>query len=355
MDFVLLTAQVFKWLGPGTRGSMNENSKYDRVEATHGRVGLYGFKISMRVFCIAVAVVHLILAITFGALRFLNSDDSNVPKHLLMPVTKSLGAWLNRSDAVNYPTPIGSKLKSECSLATARDSRSPEYYIQPISLYVTTYDTRWAIILFHFLSFAFQLCNSIWSEQYNQTFKNGQTHLSHFLEYSISASIMITTMTIQLGVHDVYTLIGVFCNSWACMIFGFLAQVFHHNNTPKINILYIDWSPHWIAHFSGWVTLIIAITAVVSSLGTFLTCMNEFKLPNFVIPLIIVEMLFFSSFGFIQMLEFIFKPEFDKSANTDSDTQYENRVIWAFRTEFWYILLSLSAKSVLGFVVYFAS
>jgi hypothetical protein len=300
----------------------------------------------------AVAVVHLILSITFGALKFINSDDANVPKHLLMPVTKSLGAWLNKSEAVNYPTPIGNKLKSECSLATQRDSRSPDAYIQPISLYVTTYDTRWAIILFHFLSFVFQFGNSIQSDSYNQAFKLGETHLSHFLEYSISASVMITTMTIQLGVHDVYTLIGVFFNSWACMIFGFLAQILFDNNTPKISILFVSWSPHWLAHIAGWVTLIGSITATLSSLGTFLNCMNGPKLPEFVIPLIFAEMFLFCMFGFIQILEFLRKPHADTQHENDNYTQ---RVIWAFRTEFWYIVSSLLAKSILGFVVYFAS
>jgi hypothetical protein len=306
----------------------------------------------MRAFCITVAIVHLLLSITFVALRFINTDDSKVPKHLLMPVTKNLGAWLNKSEAVRFPTPIGDKLKSECSLATQRDSRSPDAYIQPISLYVTTYDTRWAIILFHFLSFAFQFGNSIWSEGYYSAFKNGETHLSHFLEYSISASVMITTMTIQLGVHDVYTLIGVFCNSWACMIFGFFAQIFYHNNTPKINILFVNWSPHWLAHIAGWVTLIIAITAVLSSLGTFLTCMNGVDLPDFVVPLIVAEVVFFSLFGFIQIWEFFQRLHVPTQHDHDN---YEERVRWAFRTEFWYIVLSLCAKSVLGFVVYFAS
>ena len=331
---------------------MQPADPFPEWERKHGRVGWGAFSISMRAFCITVAIVHLLLSITFVALRFINTDDSKVPKHLLMPVTKNLGAWMNKTEAVKFPTPIGDKLKSECSIATQQDSRSPDYYIQPISLYITTYDTRCAIILFHFLSFAFQLGNSIWSEGYYSAFKNGETHLSHFLEYSISASVMITTMTIQLGVHDIYTLIGVFCNSWACMIFGFLAQILYHNNTPKINILLINWSPHWIAHIAGWVTLIIAITATLSSLGTFLTCINNHKLPDFVVPLIVMEMLFFSSFGLIQILEFVKKPP---AVGDHDHNNKEERVMWAFRTEFWYIVLSLCAKSVLGFVVYFAS
>ena len=344
---------VFKDSGPGTRGNMDVNThEYDTIEKKYGRVGWGGFSISMRAFCMSVAVVHLILSITFGALKFVNTDDYKVPRHLLVPITKNLGAWLNKSEAVNYPTPIGDKLKSECRLATQHDSRSPDAYIQPISLYVTTYDTRWAIILFHFLSFAFQFGNSIQSDGYNQAFKLGETHLSHFLEYSISASVMITTMTVQLGVHDVYTLIGVFFNSWACMIFGFLAQILFDNNTPKINILFVNWSPHWIAHIAGWVTLIISINATVSSLGTFLSCMNGPELPGFVIPLIGAEIICFSVFGLIQISEFTYKPH----AETQHDnTNYETRVRWAFGTEFWYIVFSLIAKSILGFVVYFGS
>jgi hypothetical protein len=338
--------------GPGRVAMDSKKLEYDTTERTYGRVGWGGFSISMRAFCMAVAVVHLTLAITFGALIFINTDDSKVPKHLLIPITRNLGAWLNKSRAVDFPVPIGNSLKSECSLATMHDSRSPDFYIQPLSLYVMTYDTRCAIVLFHFLSFAFQMCNSCRHDSYYQTFKDGQTHLSHFLEYSISASVMITTMSVQLGVHDAYTLVGVFFNGWACMVFGFVAEILFQNNVPKIEILSFKFSPHWIAHIAGWITLVFAVAAAVSSLSAFLTCMDGVRLPDFVIPLITTEMLLFLSFGGVQIVDFLYKPAY---VSTETDTNYEKRVRWAFRVELMYIILSLIAKSVLGFVVYFGS
>jgi hypothetical protein len=303
----------------------------------------------------SAALVHLVLMVVFIVLKLTNSDDYKVPKHLLLPITKNLGVWLNKSEAVNYPVPIGDKLKSECSLATPYDSRSPDFYIQPLSLYITTYDTRWAIILFHFLSFAFQFCNSIFADRYNATFSSGETHLSHFLEYSISASIMITTMSVQLGVQDIYTLMGVFCNSWACMMLGFFAEILFQNNVPKVDILIFKWSPHWIAHISGWVTLCFAVAAVLSSLNTFLTCMNGVELPSFVYPLVVAEMVIFCSFGGVQFWEFCCKPPSDRFTEKEGGPEYKKRVQWAFRVEFWYIVLSLAAKTILGCVVYFCS
>ena len=351
----VLSYRYLKTQGPGRVAMDTKKLEYDNTEKVYGRVGWGGFSISMRAFCMSVAVVHLILSITFGALKFINTDDSKVPKHLLIPITKNLGAWLNKSRAVDFPVPIGNSLKSECSLSTVHDSRSPDFYIQPLSLFVMTYDTRWAIIIFHFLSFAFQMCNSYRHDSYYQTFKDGETHLSHFLEYSISASIMITTMSVQLGVHDIYTLVGVFLNSWACMMFGFLAEILFQNNVPKIDILSFKFSPHWIAHIAGWVTLVFAVAAALSSLNAFLTCMDGVKLPDFVMPLIVSEMLLFLSFGVVQIVGFVYKPAFDSTSNKDTDTDYGKRVRWAFRIELMYIILSVIAKSVLGFVVYFGS
>jgi hypothetical protein len=166
---------------------------------------------------------------------------------------------------------------------------------------------------------------------------------------------MITTMSVQLGVHDIYTLVGVFLNSWACMMFGFLAEILFQNNVPKIDILSFKFSPHWIAHIAGWVTLVFAVAAALSSLNAFLTCMDGVKLPDFVMPLIVSEMLLFLSFGVVQIVGFVYKPAFDSTSNKDNDTDYGKRVRWAFRIELMYIILSVIAKSVLGFVVYFGS
>jgi hypothetical protein len=45
------------------------------------------------------------------------------------------------------------------------------------------------------------------------------------LEYSIIASLMMMALCTQSGVTDVYIFADVFSNTWACMIFGLLANL----------------------------------------------------------------------------------------------------------------------------------
>ena len=324
---------------------------------------LYG-KISIRAYCMSTAVVHLILVVFFSWKSTASSAGDEQFKHLVMPVTKNIGAWLNISEAAGFPIPTTRFLKSECSLLTYHESRVSDAYIQPLSLSVTTYDTRQAIIIFHVFSFAFQFLNCLSEKNYYEIFQYGQTHLSHFIEYSFSASLMITTMSVQLGVLDIYTLLGVFCNGWACMIFGLLAEVMFENNMKAIEVPIITFrkqvsitkakiKPHWIAHIAGWITLVFSIVAVVSNLSTFTTCMDTVRIPSFVYPIVVLEVVFFSAFGVVQIVEFCNKPEFDPDSNTTRDQKYAKRVIWAFITEIAYITLSLFAKTSLGIAIYY--
>jgi len=312
----------------------------------------------------STAFVHFFLVVFFSWKSTASNPGDKLFKHLVLPVTKNLGAWLNISEANGFPTPTTNFLKSECTLLTYHESRVADLYIQPLSLSVTTYDTRQAIIIFHVFSFAFQFLNCLSEKNYYEIFKYGQTHLSHFIEYSFSASLMITTMSVQLGVLDIYTLLGVFCNSWACMIFGLLSEVMFENSMKAIEVPTITLSkqmsfskariqPHWIAHIAGWITLIFSIVAVVSNLSTFTTCMDTVHIPPFVYPIIVLEVVFFSSFGAVQLLEFWKKPKFDADSNTQKDTKYAARVKWAFITEIAYITLSLIAKTSLGMAIYY--
>ena len=318
----------------------------------------------MRAFCMSTAFVHFFLIVFFSWKSTASNPGDELFKHLVLPVTKNLGAWLNISEANGFPTPTTNFLKSECTLLTYHESRVADLYIQPLSLSVTTYDTRQAIIIFHVFSFVFQFLNCLSENNYYEIFQHGQTHLSHFIEYSFSASLMITTMSVQLGVLDIYTLLGVFCNGWACMMFGLLAEVMFENSMKAIEVPMLTYNkrlsitnakipPHWLAHIAGWITLTFSIVAVVSNLSTFTTCMDTVHIPPFVYPIIVLEVVFFSSFGAVQVAEFKYKPKFDSVSNTASDKNYEERVKWAFRTELAYITLSLIAKTSLGMAIYY--
>ena len=322
--------------------------------------------VSVRQMCIITAFLHLGLAVLYSCLIATNYEVSNQSRHLKLPVTKSFGAWMNRTaylesqsvPSANFtPYDIAKVLKDDdsCRPVTPRDSRSNDWYIEPVTLSVTQYDSRIAIVVFHFLSFLFESVSAYDKEAYYSTLKKGQTNLNHFLEYSLSAALMIVTMSVQLEVTDLYTLLGVFCNAWACMIFGFFAEVMFQNNVEPVYVNGKTPIPmHWAAHFAGWVTLAFALVSVVSNMDTFRTCLQVKEIPWFVWGIVCGETVLFGCFGFVQMLTFWKKPRFVHD-HLDNDADRAKRVLWAWRVEWGYVILSLIAKTVLGMLIFFGS
>jgi hypothetical protein len=314
-----------------------------------------GLRFTLHTFCWSVALVHCGIFLFFSTELLKKKDESTLPYHFIIPLTKNMGAWMNKSYAPPPQDHIGDIINDQCTLYTSHESRSPNFYIQQLPLLSSKYDARVAILVFHLLSFLFQFGNCWYEEFYMDTLREGKTHLGHFLEYSVSASLMITTIGVQLGVNEIYTLLGVFFNGWACMVFGFLAEIFFEKGVSKVSLLTVDVYPHTLAHIAGWVTLAAAVASVCSNLYTFQTCVKNTHIPSFVFPLVGVEIAIFSVFGLVQAIGLWKKPKFDGTSNKLGDSNYTKRVNWAFATEFWYILLSLCAKSILGFTIFFGT
>jgi len=162
------------------------------------------------------------------------------------------------------------------------------------------------IIFFFFFSFAFQMMGAYDSGRYYAPLKQGNARRSHLLEYSVSASLMMIIMCLQVGVVDTHTLANVFSNTWACMIFGLLSDVLFEFAMDEClewivfgyRIFKIKYT--WLAHFAGWFTLIIAAAAMMSNIGTFYECLDGIKLPDKVFAAIVIETCLFFCFGTVQ-------------------------------------------------------
>ena len=333
-------------------GTSDTGNRDDIFKKTHESFQKWWF-FSILWFCRIAAHVHLALFVLYIALIIWQDNTELIPR-LVTPVTQSMGAWIrkNESAPIIAHGPVV-KLSDSCHLLDARNARSPKYYVEPMILEYGSMDTRWTIAIFHFLSFAFQALNSWVEEDYMRVMKDGNSSMSHFIEYSFSASLMLISMCAQLGVTDLFIIVNVFGNSWGCMIFGFFAEMFFET-APDSGISFkfagktVHLRNHWLAHFSGWVTLLVAMSAMLSNLGLFLTCSPEaVKIPWFVWVIIVGESILFLFFGAVQACEFCYKP-------TDKE-KYEQRVIWALRTEYWYVSLSITAKVLLGALIYFGN
>jgi hypothetical protein len=298
-----------------------------------------------------------------GVLIWLQEKGDIHPTRLITPLTRTVGLWVSTNVSVQHS--VGQiELYSGCDAVGSWGAVQGSYRIEPLILDAGKLDTRWFIVAFFVLSALSQFTNIFNGDvEYNQVIMNGNNHLSHFVEYSISASILILVISAQLGVTDYMTLISVMCNNWCCMIFGLLAELLHQHESDtggktamSVFILGFDIRYHLIAHMAGWISVSVALFVAFSNLIHFEMCVVK-KVSDVFWDIgkaaAYTEAVLFILFGCVQTMSMVFKPCRDGSGASSDNSN--TRIRWACRIEFAYIMLSLTAKAVLGIMVYAAN
>ncbi|GHJ54590.1 hypothetical protein Nm8I071_38970 [Nonomuraea sp. TT08I-71] len=146
-----------------------------------------------------------------------------------------------------------------------------------------------------------------------------RTNYARWIEYSISASIMIVLIGLFVGIRDLAAVIGLFAANTAMILFGLLMERQQAPGRP-------DWSAFWFGSLVGlapWLAIVVYVA-------------QPPQIPGFVWAIIIVQFLLFASFAVNMAL------------------QYARRGPWRdYRYgEVSYIVLSLAAKSALAWLIY---
>jgi hypothetical protein len=174
------------------------------------------------------------LALFPGHGCILGVKDSTRPRRDYYPQTKDthnqkhFGIWTIPNDmAIINVTPLSTRLQlDQCPLANAVDAKDSSYVVQQLVLDAEgEIDTRAlpVIIAFHAFSFAFQVFTA-WGDQYYQELKRGRTNLSHFIEYSLTASLLLNAMATQFGTTDIFLLISIGANCTGCIMHAIWAD-----------------------------------------------------------------------------------------------------------------------------------
>jgi hypothetical protein len=323
-------------------------------------LGVWNRKRQLQSYCIIVAWVHIALTFIYMVVTIDQDQkplNDRIPR-LITQVTQNLGTWLPKADIKPVDiTGLGYVLDlDKCPVAGTTPSKDSKFAVQQTVLSLSDLDTRGLIIAFHALSGVFQLMTGL-DENYKACMETfGRVNVVHFIEYSISATVMLLAISAQLGITDLYTLFGIAGNCWSCMIFGLLAELLLDSNIkltitfPKIDSLKrclpanfsIDCGAHWISHFAGWITIIVAVICTSSNLITYAACAlssSQIKPPDVVYIIVSVEGVLFLSFGLVQTVSFYFR------GRTEDKQQKTKIAEWA---EFTYITLSATAKIFLG-------
>ena len=182
------------------------------------------------------------------------------------------------------------------------------------------------------LSFLFQLLASItdyigpiFGYQYSKMVENGKNPL-RFIEYSFSASIMLISIALLNGVTDINLITSIAILTSACQLCGLVVE-FLENIALK-----------WLLHFTGWLQFIWAYGIIGHAFFKSIEVAKDNSTPgppSFVYVIVIALFLLYSSFGFVQLFELIYHNNFDP-----------------FKKEKAYIILSLTAKLLLGWMIF---
>ncbi|MFC6955349.1 heliorhodopsin HeR [Halorubellus litoreus] len=147
-------------------------------------------------------------------------------------------------------------------------------------------------------------------------------------EYSVSASLMIVVIGMLAGIWDVGTLVALF-GLVAVMNLTGLAMERHNQTTERT-----DWTTYLIGTLAGivpWVVIGIALAgSIVASDG---------QVPDFVIAIYVSIFVFFNLFALVMILQY-------------RETWRWEDYLFGERS---YIVLSLVAKSLLAWQVYFGT
>ncbi len=147
-----------------------------------------------------------------------------------------------------------------------------------------------------------------------------RANYARWIEYSVSASIMIVLIAMFVGIRDIAALIAIFGVNTAMILFGLLME---RQQKPGAT----DWSAFWFGSLAGVVPWIGISIYLLSGPGS---------PPGFVYAITLVELVLFFSFAVNMVL------------------QYRQVGRWRdyVAGETTYILLSLTAKSLLAWLIF---
>lgn len=277
--------------------------------------------LSVRSWNLVTSLLHLGNGIAIVALRYANDKD------LLYGVKQSYPDWSRNSSSEDI-------------------IQGEEFFVKKQEITAHSLSLTWLIAIFFFLSFAFQFC-AYFPElySYEELLKRGR-HPLRFVEYSLSSPLMLIAIALLSGIFELYALIGIFFAMFSCNILGLLAEhlasmkpMQRSDEENRLLRTTTDSSARtehltvtWIAHIAAWLCVVAAWLPILLafSLGN---SEGTVAAPDFVYIIIATMFILFNTFGINQLLEL-------------------SGVYGHETAELVYIMLSLTSKSLLGWMIF---
>ncbi len=180
------------------------------------------------------------------------------------------------------------------------------------------------IAIFFFLSAAAHfIIATVYNKTYNVDLLRG-INKARWIEYSLSASIMMVAISTLVGIYDLMSLVMIFVLSAVMNLMGLVMEI-HNQTTKKTN-----WLSYWIGCLAG------IVPWIVIAFYMWLGADSGSKAPDFVYWIFVSIFVFFNAFAVNMVLQY-------KKIGKWKDYIYG---------EWVYIILSLVAKSLLAWQVF---
>ena len=158
------------------------------------------------------------------------------------------------------------------------------------------------ICVFFFLSCVFQIWNG------EVLFHNSKTpRLITYFEYSLSSSLMIIVLGVNVGMFELYQLIGLFGLFFGMNMFGACAELLCYlaenaeEKMRNVTVLGVTiWDMWFIPHIAGWCLFLMAFVPILIKFAISCACSTP-TMPWFVILAVCLEAVFFVAFGCVQI------------------------------------------------------
>lgn len=204
---------------------------------------------------------------------------------------------------------------------------------------ISSLSLNWLIFTFHILSFIFQIGALLPCFNYRKRVEKEGRNPLRFIEYSLSASIMLICIALLTGIRDFVVLLSMSLFTMLCQFLGLVGEYM----TPGSNRNGV--------HGLAWVSIMVAYGIIIYyyvlsivQLQNTTACKEDLENavcgpPDYVHVIIAAQAALFLSFGVVQTAQFY---------------GTRNRIFGAIgrQAEISYCVLSLVAKTILGWLIY---
>jgi hypothetical protein len=204
--------------------------------------------------------------------------------------------------------------------------------------------TTWAMFAFFVISLLFQSAHHCILMNYPTC-----PRVMHYIEYSISSSLMIMVMAVNVGITELFAVTGMCAIFFGMNMMGACAEIMSHyagliekeSRDPFTRIIM------WLLHFAGWILFFFAMIPIWIQFHIAVTC-SDGGSPAYAVAAIVIESLCFVSFGVLQLVSLIQKLKCHDGVNAAAAAIGAEHL---FAFDCAHAVLSLVAKTFLAWLL----